>query len=89
ATQGKTQGKRSTRVRIEPPVLLDHTHWSSMSGLPDDPEHYETVEWRLSERDGATELTVSEANLPSEEARDLSQRSWRMVLDGLRQLLER
>ncbi|MGZ4146541.1 MAG: SRPBCC family protein [Actinomycetota bacterium] len=89
ATQGKTQGKRSTRVRIEPPTLLEHTHWSSMSGVPDEPEHYETVEWRLSERDGATELTVSEANLPSEEARDLSQRSWRMVLDGLRQLLER
>jgi uncharacterized protein YndB with AHSA1/START domain len=87
--QGRPYEDKGTIVRIEPPSLLEHTHWSSMSGLPDDPEHYETVEWRLSERDGGTELTVSETNLPSDEARELSEQSWRMVLDRLRQLLDR
>lgn len=87
--QGRPYEDKGTIVRIEPPTVLEHTHWSSTSGLPDEPEHYETVEWRLSERADATELTVAEANLPSEEARELSQQSWRMVLDGLKRLLER
>jgi uncharacterized protein YndB with AHSA1/START domain len=87
--QGRPYEDKGTIVRIEPPTLLEHTHWSPMSGVPDEPQHYETVRWRLSERGAATELTVSESNLPSEEARELSEQSWRMALDELRQLLER
>jgi uncharacterized protein YndB with AHSA1/START domain len=87
--QGRPYSDKGTIVRIEPPRLLEHTHWSDVSGLPDEPQNYEEVTWRLEEQDGGTRLTVSERNLASEEARATSEQSWWMVLDRLKELLER
>jgi hypothetical protein len=46
------------------------------------------VSWALSERDGETELTVSEVNLPSEQAKAVSEQSWAIVPGNLKTLLE-
>ncbi len=90
--RGKWQGKpyvdKGEIVRVEPPRLLVHTHWSDLSGTPDRPEHYQEVTWALSERDGSTELTVSERNVPSEEAKAVSEQSWETALGNLKSLLE-
>lgn len=86
--QGKSYVDKGEIVRIEPPRLLVHTHWSDLSGKPDSPENYQEVTWALSERDGATELTITERNLPSEEAKAVSEESWKTVLNNLKQLLE-
>jgi uncharacterized protein YndB with AHSA1/START domain len=86
--QGKPYVDKGEIVRFEPPQLLVHTHWSDLSGTPDAPEHYQEVSWALDERDGATELTISERNLPSEEAKALSEQTWKTVLESLRELLE-
>jgi len=87
--QGRPYSDKGTIVRIEPPHLLEHTHWSDVSGLPDEPEHYEVVTWTLEESNAGTRLTVAERNLASEEARAVSEQSWRTVLDRLKELLER
>ncbi len=86
--QGQRYEDKGTIVRVEPPELLVHTHWSDLSGTPDSPEHYQEVTWALKRRDGATELIVSERNLPSPEAKELSEQSWEMVLGNLKSLLE-
>jgi uncharacterized protein YndB with AHSA1/START domain len=75
-------------VEIDPPRRLIHTHWSPMSGLPDRPEHYQRVTWTLDGTDGTTTLTVAEDNLPSEEAKAISDRSWPQALQNLRELVE-
>lgn len=87
--RGTPYEDKGTIVRIEPERLLVHTHWSSVSGLPDLPEHYQEVTWALAERDGRTELTVSETNLPSEAAKETSEQGWQAALGALRDLLER
>ncbi len=87
--QGRPYEDKGTIVRVEPERLLVHTHWSPMSGLPDDPANYQEVSWALAERDGTTELTVSEVNLPSEQATEISEQGWRAALGALRDLLER
>jgi uncharacterized protein YndB with AHSA1/START domain len=87
--QGKPYEDKGVILRIEPPRLLVHTHWSDASGKPDTPENHEEVTWALAERDGATELTITERNLPSEEAQAVSEQSWRTVLSNLKALLER
>lgn len=87
--QGEPYEDRGTIVRIEPPTLLVHTHWSPLSGLPDRPEHYEEITWSLEEREGSTELTIAEHNLPSEEAKERSRQAWAMALQGLKDLVER
>jgi uncharacterized protein YndB with AHSA1/START domain len=86
--QGKPYEDKGEIVRFDPPKRLVHTHWSDLSGKPDRPEHYQEVTWALAERDGATELAVTERNIPSEEAKAVSDESWRMVLKNLKELLE-
>jgi uncharacterized protein YndB with AHSA1/START domain len=87
--QGKPYEDKGEILRIDPPKLLVHTHWSDVSGTPDAPEHYQEVTWALEEQGDRTRLTVSERNLPSEEAKQVSDQSWTMVLGDLKQLLER
>jgi uncharacterized protein YndB with AHSA1/START domain len=86
--QGKPYQDKGTIVRIEPPSLLVHTHWSPTSGLPDEPDNYEEIRWELAERDGDTELTLRETNLASEESKAVSEQAWTTVLSNLKQLLE-
>ena len=86
--RGKPYQDKGEILRIEPPTVLVHTHWSDVSGLPDEPANYQHVTWSLDEHEGATELTVSEANLRSEEAKGTSDQSWPMVLGNLQRLLE-
>ena len=86
--QGRPYEDKGTVVRFAPPRLLVYTHWSAVSGLPDSPENYQEVSWALSEQNGATELTVGEINLPSEEAKAVSEQGWSMVLPALKELLE-
>ena len=87
--QGKAYEDKGEIVRIEPPALLVHTHWSPLSGLPDEPDNYQEVTWALEERNGRTELTIAERNLPSEQAKATSEDGWRTALDALKSLLEK
>jgi len=86
--QGAPYEDRGEIVRIEPPTLLEHTHWSPLSGLPDEPASYQTVTWTLEERDGSTELTVAEDNVPSEDAKAASEAAWSSALEALKHLVE-
>lgn len=87
--EGKPYVDKGEIVRFDPPRLLVHTHWSDMSGKPDRPENYQNVRWALVERGGVTELSITEDNIPSEEAKKTSEESWSTVLQALKQLLER
>lgn len=86
--QGRSYEDRGTILKVEPGRLLVHTHWSPVSGLPDSPENYQEVSWALSEQNGKTELTVTEVNLPSEEAKAVSEQGWQAALTDLKELLE-
>ena len=86
--EGEPYEDSGTILTFEPPRLLVHTHWSSVSSLPNLPENHQEVSWALTERNGATELTVTEVNLPSEEAKATSEQGWKAALAGLRELLE-
>lgn len=86
--QGKPYVDKGEILEIEPPKRLVHTHWSDVSGKPDAPEHYQIVAWDLAERDGGTELTITEENLPSEDAARTSEAAWAAALKSLKELLE-
>ena len=86
--QGKPYEDVGTIERIKPGRLLVHTHWSPVSGLPDRPENHQEVTWALSEHEGRTELTVTERNLPSEDAKEASDRGWEAALAGLKREVE-
>ena len=78
--QGQPYEDKGRILKIEPRRLLVHTHWSSVSGLPDRPENYQEVSWTLNDDGGKTELVVTENNLPSEAAKERSEQGWSAAL---------
>jgi len=87
--KGEPYEDRGEILKFEPPKLLSYSHWSSISGLPDSKENYQTVTYSLVSKGRGTELTMTEKNLPSEEGKELSDKSWDVALDMLKQMLEK
>jgi uncharacterized protein YndB with AHSA1/START domain len=87
--KGKAYKDKGKIVQIEPEKLLVSTFWSSLSGLPDAPEHYKTVTYKLSAKGGVTTLTLTQDNNDTEEAANHSAANWNMVLGKLKALLEK
>jgi uncharacterized protein YndB with AHSA1/START domain len=86
--EGKTYEDKGKILQIEPGKLLVSTFWSSLSGLPDVPENYNTVRYELSTEDGATRLTITQDNNATQEEANHSAQNWNTVLDGMKKLLE-
>jgi hypothetical protein len=68
--------------------MLRYTHFSPLSDLPDKPENYRTVTIELSEQGKGTSVSLAQDNNATEQAREHSENNWKMVLDGLRKILE-
>ena len=86
--KGKPYEDKGVIQRIEPPRVLEYTHFSPLSGLPDAPDSYHFVTFELTEESDGTRLTLSQDNNATEEARQHSEKNWQMMLDGLKALLE-
>ncbi|MCR6637975.1 MAG: SRPBCC domain-containing protein [Sporocytophaga sp.] len=74
---------------IEPEESFKYTYWSSMSGTPDVEENYANISYDLEELESGVRLTISQDNIQSEEARAHSEKNWAMVLQSMKQLLEK
>jgi uncharacterized protein YndB with AHSA1/START domain len=70
-------------------LFVQYSAWSPDSGLPDIPENYSTVIYRLSSEENFTELTVTQENFGNDEKRyNDSDKGWDYVLNGLKNFLE-
>ena len=86
--KGKPFEDKGKILQVEPEKRLVSTHWSPLSGVPDTPENYHTVAYELSEKDGQTEVTITQDNNASDEEKMHSEQNWKTVLDGMKKLLE-
>jgi len=86
--QGKHYQDKGVILRSEPRRLLEYTHFSPLSGLPDTPDNYHTVTIELSEQRGVTTLSLSQDNNSTEQAREHSEKNWGVMLDGLKKVVE-
>jgi uncharacterized protein YndB with AHSA1/START domain len=87
--QGKTYEDKGVILRLEQGRLIQYSHFSPLSGLPDMPENYNTVTVELSSEGIRTLLSLSQDNNPSEQAREHSEKNWGMMLTSLKKLLEK
>jgi uncharacterized protein YndB with AHSA1/START domain len=87
--EGKSYEDKGTVLRIVPGRLLVTSFWSSLAGLPDVPENYKTVAYELAAENGRTRLTLSQDNNATEEEKAHSEGNWRMVLEGLKKIVEK
>jgi uncharacterized protein YndB with AHSA1/START domain len=86
--EGKPYEDKGVILRMKPQQLLQYSHFSPTSGLPDKQENYHTVTIELNGNETATEVTLTQDNNPNEEERAHSEKNWSMMLDGLKKLLE-
>ncbi|HUX12368.1 MAG TPA: SRPBCC family protein [Spirochaetia bacterium] len=86
--EGKSYEDKGTILEIDPPRLLKFSSWSSLSGTEDLPENYANVAYHLTTANGRTRLTIRQDNVATEEAKDHSAANWKMVLEGLKAVVE-
>jgi uncharacterized protein YndB with AHSA1/START domain len=68
--QGKTYRDTGTVLEVRPNELLRITHYSPLSGLPDEPENYHTVDFGLEPVAAGTRVTIIQGNNKSEQQRE-------------------
>lgn len=86
--ENKTYEDKGEILQVEPEKLLVTSFWSSLSGVPDTPENYKTVRYELSSEGSGTWLTVTQDNNETQEEADHLDQNWKIVLDGIKKLLE-
>ena len=87
--EGKAYEDKGKVLQVEPGKLLVSTFWSSLSGLPDAPESYQTVRYELSPDGSGSRLTITQDNNATPQEASHSEQNWKMVLDSLKKMLER
>jgi uncharacterized protein YndB with AHSA1/START domain len=86
--QGRAYEDKGIILENEPKKRLVSTHWSPLAGVPDSPEYYHTVTYVLSEHDDHTDVTILQDNNTSEDEKVHSEENWKMVLAGLKKVVE-
>lgn len=80
-------------LEIEPLKRIKYTAWSKMSGLEDIPANHTIVTIVMADLNDATELTVTDENFGAgdggEKRYQDSVKGWDMILNGLREIVER
>ncbi len=87
--QGKPYEDKGEIRRITPLQSIQYTHFSPISGLPNKPENYHTVSIELSGEGDSTRVLLSQDKNPTEQARQHSEKNWKMMLESLKNLLEK
>jgi maltose alpha-D-glucosyltransferase / alpha-amylase len=86
---GKKYFDKGIIQQVLPQKLLQYSYHSSASGLADKPENYFNVSYELEEEHDHTLLSLRCENLPDEESRVHAEKNWEMVLEKLKQVVER
>ena len=85
---GKPYEDKGTVLESDPPRLLKYNYWSSLSGTADKPENYANVTCALRQKGDRTELTVTQDEIATEEARSDSEKNWKSILESMSKLVE-
>jgi len=87
--EGKAYIDKGTILQIEKEKLLKYNYWSSFSGSEDRPENYANITYTLEDHNGNTVFHLTQDRIKTKEARDHSEQNWKMVLNSLKDLLEK
>jgi len=87
--EGNKYEDKGVILKLEPGRLIQYSHFSALSGQQDLPENYHTVTIELYGKGKQTFVSLLQDNNATEEAREHSQKNWKIMLDGLKKLLEK
>jgi uncharacterized protein YndB with AHSA1/START domain len=86
--KGKPYEDKGRILQIQPQHRLQFSHYSPLSGAPDEPESYHNVTIALEDREGDVHVALSQDNNKSAQAAEESQRNWMTMLAGLKRAVE-
>ena len=85
---GKNFENNGTVLQFEPEKILEYSHLSSMSRLPNRPESYSIIEFRLQPMENLTILTLTVSNFPTESIYKHLAFYWNVTLEVLKRMIE-
>ena len=85
---GKDFENKGTVLQFEPERALQYSHLSSLSRLPDRPENYAVVAFRLNPPGDQTTLTLTLSNFATESIYKHVAFYWNVTLEVLKQMIE-
>jgi uncharacterized protein YndB with AHSA1/START domain len=86
--EGRTYADKGEIVVAEPGRLLQMTHFSPLSGQPDEPNSYHTLTYVLDAVDGGTRLVLTQDNNANEAEVEHTGAFWQAMLDRLKTVVE-
>jgi uncharacterized protein YndB with AHSA1/START domain len=85
--EGKSYEDKGVVQEYVPNKKLSYSYLSSWNELEDKPENYLLVQYEVKKVPEGTELTVTQSNYDEEKAKH-SAGNWKMVIDGLKKIVE-
>ena len=85
---GKNFENNGTVLQFEFEKILQYNHLSSLSRLPDKPENYSVLEFRLTPMENQTTLTLALSNFPTETIYKHLAFYWNVTLEILKRMIE-
>ncbi|MCY7409583.1 MAG: SRPBCC domain-containing protein [Chitinophagales bacterium] len=86
--EGKSYEDKGNILAMETEKFFKYNYWSSMSGTEDKPENYAEITYELSEEPEGTLFTLSQSAIPTQELHDHHEKNWKMVLEGMKKVIE-
>ena len=86
--QGKPFQDKGKILNAEPGRRLQYTHFSPLTGQPDVPENYHTVTIELAASNGHTNVTLTQNNNATDDARKHAEQNWKTMLESLKKVVE-
>ena len=86
--QGRSYEDKGAILQASPGRLLQYTHFSPLSGLPDTPDNYHTVTIELSGAESGTRVVLTQDNNLTAQALEHAERDWTTMLQGLKKHVE-
>lgn len=86
--EGKSYEDKGTILAIENEKFLQYNYWSGFSGLEDKEENYSLVTYQLEENGENIIVSLTQQGFASEQAQAHAEGGWKMVLEGMKKLVE-
>jgi uncharacterized protein YndB with AHSA1/START domain len=86
--EGKPYEDKGEILKVEEGKLLQYTHFSPLTGEDDKPENYHTVTVELFEEEKGTHVVLSQEGNKDLQAKEHSEKNWKMMLESMKKVLE-
>jgi uncharacterized protein YndB with AHSA1/START domain len=87
--EGKEYIDKGTVLQIETGRLIAYNYWSSFSGKEDKPENYANITYQLEQEGNQTKLTIQQDSIADQQALAHSEQNWKMVVNSMKELIEK